>query len=140
MTEDETASTRVVLDRFYAAYTSGDLEGMLAMMADDVIVTFIGHGTFHGKAAARPYMSWAGTQLPRLDFRVLHKIVDGDRAAVVWDETGATKRGDVWEAKGVDVYRIAGGKVAEITVYSDTEKMARLLEPWPPEESRTPSD
>lgn len=132
MTDDLTASTRAALDRFYAAYTSGDLEGMLAMMTDVVVAAFVGHGTFHGKTEARSYMMWAGTQLPQLDFRVRHKIVDGDRAAVTWDETGTTKRGDVWEAKGVDVYRIVDGKIAEITVYSDTEKMARLLERWPP--------
>lgn len=132
MTDDLTAATRVALDRFYLAYTSGDLDGMLALMTDDVTVTFIGHGTFHGKTEARPYMTWAGTQLPYLDFRVLHKIVDGDRAAVTWDETGTTKHGASWEAKGVDVYRIVDGKVVEITVYSDTDKMARLLDPWPP--------
>jgi ketosteroid isomerase-like protein len=132
VTDDATASTRAALDRFYVAYTSGDLEGMLALMSDDVIVTFVGHGTFHGKTEARPYMTWAGTQLPHIDFRVLHKIVDGERAAVVWDETGTTKRGDAWEARGVDVYRIVAGKIVEITVYSDTEKMARLLERWPP--------
>src|SRR5262249_24174187 len=48
VTQDVTASTRATLDHFYAAYTGGDLEGMLAMMTDDVVVTFIGHGTFHG--------------------------------------------------------------------------------------------
>jgi ketosteroid isomerase-like protein len=133
MSADLTAATRAALDRFYVAYTNGDLEGMLAMMSDDVIVTFIGHGTFLGKTEARPYMTWAGTQLPQLEFRVLHKIVDGDRAAVTWDETGVTKHGAHWEAKGVDVYRIVGGKVIEITVHSDTDKMARLLDPWPPE-------
>jgi ketosteroid isomerase-like protein len=132
VTDDLTAATRAALDRFYAAYTSGDLEGMLALMTADVTVSFIGHGTFRGKAEARPYMTWAGTQLPQLEFRVLHKIVDGDRAAVTWDETGVTKRGDTWEARGVDVYRIVDGKVDEITVYSDTEKMRRLLDPWPP--------
>ncbi|MEA2582631.1 MAG: SnoaL-like domain [Thermomicrobiales bacterium] len=132
MTNDVTSSTRVTLELFYVAYTSGDLEGMLAMMADDVVVTFIGHGTFHGKAEAQPYMIWAGTQLPQLDFRVLHKIVDGERAAVVWDETGVTKRGHTWEAQGVDVYRIVDGKVVELTVHSDTEQMKRLLESWPP--------
>jgi uncharacterized protein (TIGR02246 family) len=132
MSDDLTATTRATLDRFYVAYTSGDLEGMLSLMTDDVVVTFIGHGTFHGKTAARPYMTWAASQLPQLDFRVLHRIVDGDRAAVTWDETGTTKRGAPWEAQGVDVYRIANGKVAEITVFSDTEKMYRLLEPWPP--------
>jgi ketosteroid isomerase-like protein len=132
VTDDVTAATRAALDRFYAAYTSGDLEGMLAIMSDDIVVTFNGHGTFHGKTEARPYMTWAGTQLPQLAFHVLHKIVDGERAAVTWDETGTTKRGDAWEARGVDVYRIVNGRIVDITVYSDTEKMARLLDPWPP--------
>lgn len=131
MSDIATGATRATLDRFYEAYTSGNLEGMLAMMAEDVVVTFVGHGTFRGKAAARPYMEWAGTQLPELDFRVRHRIVDGERAAVTWDETGRTKRGERWEAVGVDVYRIVAGNVVEITVHSDTEKMARLLEPYP---------
>jgi uncharacterized protein (TIGR02246 family) len=126
-----TRATRDVIDRFYAAYTGGDLEGMLALMADDVVVTFVGHGTFRGKAEARPYMTWAGTQLPRLAFRVLQKIVDGERAAVTWDETGRTKRGEEWTAVGVDVYRVVDGKIVELTVYGDTDKMRRLLDPWP---------
>lgn len=127
---DVTAATRIAIDQIYAAYTSKDLEGMLALVADDAVITFVGYGTFRGKAAARPFMTWAGTQLPILDFRVVSKIVDGERAAVVWDETGTTKQGQAWEARGVDIYRIVDGRVVEMTVYSDTEKIARLLEPW----------
>lgn len=78
-------------------------------------------------------MTWAGTQLPQLEFRVLHKIVDGERAAVTWDETGRTKRGEEWAAVGVDVYRVVDGEVVELTVYGDTDKMHRLLDPWPVE-------
>jgi uncharacterized protein (TIGR02246 family) len=130
VTDETTAATRAALERVYAAYTGGDLDAMLATMAEDVVITFTGYGTFHGKAAARPFMAWSGTQIPQLDFRVVHTIVDGERAAVVWDETGTTKRGEGWEARGVDVYRIVDGKVVELTVYTDTEKCARLLEPW----------
>ena len=131
MTDQQTAETRGVIARFYAAYTGGDLDGMLAMMAEDAVVTFLGHGTFRGKPAIRPYMTWAATQFPQLDFRVRHTIVDGERAAVVWDETGVTRRGEPWEARGVDVYRIAGGEVAELTVYSDTARMLGQLDPYP---------
>ena len=130
MSDETTAATRAALDRVYAAYTSGDLEGMLALMSEDVIVAFIGHGTFDGKDEAHAYMTWAAKQIPELNFRVLHKIVDGERAAVVWDETGFTWHGDFWSARGVDVYRIVDNRVVELTVYSDTEKIARLLEPW----------
>lgn len=131
MTEIATAATRAVIDRLYDAYRAGDLEGMLALMADDVVVTFTGHGTFHGKSEARPYMEWAGAQLPELTFNVRRIIVDGEYAAVTWDEVGRTKRGEAWSAIGVDVHRVVDGRIVELTVYTDTDKLARQLDPWP---------
>jgi uncharacterized protein (TIGR02246 family) len=131
MSDETTAATRAILDRFYAAYTDGNLDGMLALLADDAIVTFTGHGTFRGNTEIRPYMTWAATQLPELDFRVTARIVDGDRAAVTWDETGRTARGETWTAIGVDVYRISVGQIVELTDYTDTDKLRRLLDPYP---------
>ena len=58
---------------------------------------------------------------------MLNTIVDGKRAAVNWDETGSTKRVDAWAAIGCDVYRVVNGKIVELTVYGDTEKMTRHL-------------
>lgn len=130
--QQTTDETRAVIDQFYGAYTTGGLEAMLALIADDAVVTFVGHGTFRGMDEIRRYMTWAGPQLPELQFNVLAKIVDGDRAAVTWDETGKTRAGADWEAVGVDTYRIRNGKISELTVHGDTEKMLRLLEPWPP--------
>src|SRR5262245_22479971 len=119
MSTEQTADTRAVVDRFYQAYLAGDQEAMLALFADDAVVTFVGHGTFRGKAELRPYVAWAASQLPELDFHVTAKIVDGDRAAVTWDETGRTRRGQPWVALGVDVYRVAAGKIVELAVHSD---------------------
>lgn len=130
--EDTTAATRAVIDRFYAAYLAGDAEGMLAGIADDATAAFAGHGTFRGIAEIRAYFAWAGPQLVDLQFNVIAMIVDGDRAAVPWTETARTKRGDPWEAIGCDHYRVAGGKIVELTCIGDTDKMKRLLDPWPP--------
>ena len=131
MGDERTEATRRLIDRFYDCYVGGDQDGMLALMADDAVVTFVGHGTFRGKGEIRPYMAWAATLLPRLDFRVRRKIVDGEHAAVVWDETGVTQRGEPWESQGVDVYRVVDGRIVELTVHSDTEKMLRQLGPYP---------
>ncbi len=131
MTENQTERTRAVIEKLYDAYLTGDTEGMLALMAPDVAVTFNYAGTFHGMAEARPFMTWNGGQLPELTFNVRHKIIDGNRAAVTWDETGKTIRGDDWSAIGVDVYRVEGDQIVEMTCYSDTDKVARLLDPYP---------
>lgn len=131
MSENQTERTRAVIQKLYAAYLSGDPEGMLALMAPDVSVTFNYAGTFRGMAEARPFMTWNGGQLPELTFNVRHTIIDGNRAAVTWDETGRTIRGDDWNAMGVDVYRVEGDQIVEMTCYSDTDKVARLLDPYP---------
>ena len=128
-----TAATRAVIDRFYEAYTGGNLAGMLALLSEEAIVTFVGHGTFRGRGEYQPYMEWAGPQLPELQFDVTAKIVDGDRLGL--PELGAqlrTARGADWEAVGVDTDRVANGKIVELTVHGDTEKMKRLLDPYPP--------
>ncbi len=131
MSEQQTERTRAVIDKLYAAYLSGDTEGMLALMAPDVAVTFNYAGTFRGMDEARPFMTWNGAQLPELTFNIRHKIVDGNRAAVTWDETGKTIRGDDWSAIGVDVYHVEDDRIVEMTCYSDTDKVARLLDPYP---------
>lgn len=128
--DDSTTGTRALIDSFYNAYLTGGLDAMLQLMADDAVVTFVGHGTFRGKAEIHPYMAWAATQLPVLKFNVTAKIVDGDRAAVIWDETGTTKNGAEWAAVGVDTYRVVDGKIVELTCLGDTEKMQRLLETY----------
>jgi uncharacterized protein (TIGR02246 family) len=131
---DKTEETRKVIDRVYDAYLAGNAEGMIAEMAEDAVVTFAGHGTFRGKDEIRPYMTWAGPQLTDLKFNVLAKIVDGERAAVPWHETARTARGEPWESIGCDIYRLERGKIVEMTVLGETEKVVRLLEPWPPVE------
>jgi uncharacterized protein (TIGR02246 family) len=127
-----TEVTRAVIDRVYEAYLAGSAEGMLAEMADDAVVTFPGHGTFRGKDEIRRYMTWAGPQLVDLQFNIRAKIVDGEHAAVPWDETARTKRGEPWDAIGCDVWRVVNGQIVELTCIGDTEKMLRLLDPWPP--------
>lgn len=130
-TGTQTERTRAIVEQLYIAYLNGDTESMLALMAPDVAVTFNYAGTFYGMSEARPFMLWNGGQLRDLVFDIQHTIVDGAYAAVTWSETGKTIRGDDWSAIGVDVYRIDGDHIVEMTCYSDTDKVARLLDPYP---------
>ena len=131
MSGQQTERTRALVEKLYTAYLGGDTEGMIALMSDDAVVTFNAHGTFRGLTEIRPYMTWASRQLPRLTFNVRTKIIEGEYAAVTWDETGVTARGEPWEAMGVDIFRVVGDKIVELADYSDTEKILRLLEPYP---------
>jgi ketosteroid isomerase-like protein len=124
MTETE-AETRRVVDALYAAFLGGDGEGMLAQMADDVEVRFLGQGTFHGLPAVRRFMAFAAPLLENLDFRIRKLIVDGEVAAAVWEESATTADGQPWENHGVDVIRVRGGKIVSLHENNDVTMVYR---------------
>jgi uncharacterized protein (TIGR02246 family) len=124
MTETE-AETRAVVEALYAAFLSGDLDGMLAQMAEDVEVRFLGQGRFDGVAAVRRFMEFSAGLLTDLDFRIQRVVVDGEVAAVIWEETATTTDGHPWENHGVDVIRVRGGKIVSLHENNDVTLVHR---------------
>lgn len=112
-------ATRRVVDRLYDAYFAGDPEGMLAVMAADVEVRFLGRGVHHGIAEARRFFSANTGMLLDLDFRIRRLIVDGDWAAALWHETATTIHGDPYANHGVDVFRVEGGQITVLHENND---------------------
>jgi ketosteroid isomerase-like protein len=132
MTEVET-DTRAVVDALYEAYLAGDSEGMLTQMADDVEVRFLAQGTFHGVPAVRRFMQFSAGLLHDLDFRIRRKIVDGDAAAVIWDESATTSDGKAWENHGVDVIRVRNGKIVALHENNDINLVYEHFPRYDPE-------
>ena len=113
------SETRRVVDALYAAFLSGDGEGMLAQMSEDVEVRFLGQAMLHGQSEVRRFMEFSADLLRDLDFRIRRTIIDGDTAAVIWDESATTAAGKPWENHGVDVIRIRSGKIASLHENND---------------------
>ena len=107
-----------VLDDLYEAYFAGDTEGMLATMSDDVEVRFLGRPPVRGIDEARRFFTANNASLQDLDFRIRARVIDGDHAAVVWDET-ATALGRPYENHGVDVFRVVNGEITVLRVNND---------------------
>jgi ketosteroid isomerase-like protein len=116
MSENE---TRAIVDRLYEAFLGGDPEGMLALMADDVEVRFLGQGTFRGIEETRRFMSFAGGLLKDVDFRIKKIIIDGDVGCALWEETATTADGHPWENHGVDVIRVRDGRIVSLHENND---------------------
>jgi ketosteroid isomerase-like protein len=117
--EEQEHETHRVVDDLYEAYFAGDHEGMLATMSDDVEVRFLGRGTHLGIGEARRFFSVNTGMLRELDFRIRTKVVDGEWAAAVWDETAVTIHGDPYENHGVDVFRVQHGKITVLHENND---------------------
>ena len=123
-------STREVVDALYKAFLAGDGEGMIALMADDVEVTFLGQGTFHGIPAVRRFMGFSAGLLEDVEFRIQTVIIDGDVGAAVWEESATTRDGKPWENHGVDVIRVRDGKIVALHENNDVRLVREHFPPY----------
>jgi ketosteroid isomerase-like protein len=124
------AGTRRVVEALYKAYLAGDGEGMIALMADDVEVTFLGQGTFHGIPAVRRFMAFSAGLLHDMEFRIGPLIIDGDVGCAVWHETATTSDGKPWENHGVDVVRVRDGQVVSLHENNDVRLVREHFPPY----------
>lgn len=115
--------TKATAEAMYEAFLSGDVEGMLAVMDENVEVSFLGQAHVHGQDAARRFFDFAGTLLTDVDFTLEEIVVDGDVAAGIWRETAATSAGEPWENHGVDVIHVRDGKVVALHENNDVRKV-----------------
>jgi uncharacterized protein (TIGR02246 family) len=123
-------STQDVVDKLYAAFLAGDGEGMIALMADDVEVTFLGQGTFHGIPAVRRFMEFSAGLLRDVDFRIQTVIIDGDVGAAIWEETATTRDGKPWFNHGVDVIRVRDGQIVSLHENNDVRLVREHFPPY----------
>jgi ketosteroid isomerase-like protein len=123
--ECDQASTTEVVDALYSAFLHGDAQGMLALLSDDISLRFLGQVDAHGIAEARDFFGFAAGLLTDVDFRIERKVVDGEWAAVIWNETATTADGADWVNHGVDVLHVQEGRVTELHENNDVRLVAR---------------
>jgi uncharacterized protein (TIGR03086 family) len=110
--DDDTLS---VLRRFNEAFGRRDVDAVMALMTDDVVFedTSPPDGRRHaGQAAVRAFWEEFFGSSPRTDFVTEEGVIAGDRGTYRWrfDWDGG-------HVRGVDVFRVRDGKVAEKLVY-----------------------
>jgi ketosteroid isomerase-like protein len=124
------ASTGAMVDALYDAFLRGDSDGMLALFADDISLRFLGQADLAGIDEARRFFAFAAGLLADVDFRIERKIIDGEWAAVVWNESARTASGEPWENHGVDVIRVVGERVTMLHENNDVRLVARYFPPF----------
>jgi ketosteroid isomerase-like protein len=110
------------------------IEGMFALMADDVRWTLIGttkfSGSFNGKQEildklVHPIVS----EMESMGSSVIDAVIADDDYVVVQmrGTDRKTKTGRPYNNTYCVVYRLAGGKIKEITEYCDTELVTQAF-------------
>ena len=114
-------TTAEVIERFSEAFNRHDVDGIMALMTDDCAFEDTEprpDGTrYEGQAAVRGYWERFFASSPNAYFETEDQFAGGDRCAVRWRYTWVDKDGGTGHVRGVDVFRVRDGKVAEKLSY-----------------------
>lgn len=113
------AQTREAIDRFNEAVDQHDVDALRAAITDDCI--FESPGAPDGTRFVGPAMVDIFEQVFAIEgegpFELEEFFIAGDRAVVRWLHTWDHGNGDKGHVRGVDVFRVRDGKVAEKLSY-----------------------
>ena len=138
-------TNRELLDHYVESYNAGDLDGVMALYADDA-VQGMPDGTFKGREAIRERLAMELAACPDVVHSVRSFVSDGDFFADEWtfagthsgpfvlpDGTEVPPTGERLEVKGMEVVALRDGKIVLNTLYYDmlsvVAQMGLLPEP-----------
>jgi len=118
--EIQNKHTLSVIEKFNAAFNNHDVEAVMNVMTEDCIFENTSpspDGTrVEGATAVRAYWEKFFTNNPDAFFEAEDVFAAGDRCTVRWIYR-KTKDGKPWHLRGVDVFKVRDGKVAEKLAY-----------------------
>ena len=128
-----TAENRQLLQDIFTATARGDSRPLVDAMADDFRWTIAGNGrwsrSYEGKQAVLTELFAVLRQ--RIEGRIKmvaqRILADGDFVMVEARGANVTKTGVPYNNNYCFVFRLAGGKLAEVTEYMDTELVTAAL-------------
>jgi uncharacterized protein len=130
----EQANVRLLADELYAAYLSGDLEALLAGLAEDVDWQVVGPpsipfvGAARGREAVRQLLLKGFEALEDQEPEVLDVAAQGDTVIVLAREKGRFKAtGRTYEVHWVQVFTFRDGQVVKFREYADTGAMLQAM-------------
>jgi uncharacterized protein len=125
---------RVVLERYLAALTAGDLDAIAASFTADATWSLHGNlpmsGIKRGRAAIMEFLLSAGSlYLPGTQSFTFGQITaEGDRAVLEWRVQGtATATGRPYDNDYCGVFVIRDGRIVEVREYLDSLHAATVL-------------
>jgi ketosteroid isomerase-like protein len=118
---DETPATLAAIERFNAAFNQRDVAAVMAAMTDDCVFESTcpppDGVRYEGQAAVRQVWETLFTASPDVTFEAEEMFAVEDRCVVRWLMRYTGDDGTPRHLRGVDVFRVRDGKVAEKLAY-----------------------
>lgn len=113
-------TTRETIEAFNAAFNQHDVDAVMALMTDDCVFENTAPAPdgvrYEGAAAVRGYWEKLFANAPDAYFESEELIACEDRCVVRW-VYHKTKNNELWHLRGIDLFRVRDGKVAEKLSY-----------------------
>lgn len=117
----QTAATREALQRFNDAFAHHDVDAIMAAMTADCVFENTSPRPdgerYEGQAAVRAFWEQFFAASPHATFTTEDLFVAEDRALVRWRYEWVEQDGKRGHVRGVDLFRVQDGKVAEKLSY-----------------------
>jgi ketosteroid isomerase-like protein len=118
---NSTDSTLEVIGRFNEVFNRRDVDAIMAAMTDDCLFENTSPPPdgerFEGQEAVRAFWQRLFESTPSAHFEAEDIFAAGDRCTVRWRYTWREPDGTQRHVRGVDVFRVRDGKVAEKLSY-----------------------
>ena len=132
-----TAENRALVEGIFAELARKNPRPFWEAMSDDVVWRAAGSSswsrTFRGKASVlADLLTPVREQLvERVHLTLRRLVADGDVVVVEASGQATTRTGRPYNNEYCFVYRLAGGKIVEVTEYNDTDlACSTLVAPW----------
>ena len=118
----------------YAAFGRRDIQGLLALFAEDIEWISPGEGlplagTYRGRAGAANFFQKLSETVEFSAFEPREFMAEGDRVLVVgWDSGRVKATNKSFEGHWVMAFTVRNGKVTNFREYTDTLATARAFE------------
>ena len=122
-----TEQTPTTIARFNEAFNQHDVEAVMQLMTDDVVFENTSGGRFEGQAAVRGVLTRAFELMAKGRFETEDMFAAGDRCVVRWTYTFDTEEPERGHVRGVDIFRVRDGLVAEKFSYVKSEAFVQQL-------------
>jgi ketosteroid isomerase-like protein len=117
----DTAATLDIIERFNDVFNKHDVDAIMALMTDDVVFenTFPPPDgeRYEGQDSVRGFWERLFGSSPNARFETEDIFAGGDRCTVRWRYHWVDDKGGPGSVRGVDVFRVRDGKVAEKLSY-----------------------
>jgi ketosteroid isomerase-like protein len=120
--DDAARETLVAVQRWAEAYIQRDIDGVMAAMTDDCVLEtptpLPGGRVYEGKSAVRAFWEEFFRASSHPTFETEEMSALGDRCIFRWIRRWTDESGTPHHLRGIDVFRVRDGKVAEKLAYT----------------------